>query len=326
MTVWTRGAVVLLAVAFVFPARADDHGTLNVLYENDLFDKSDKHYSSGVQLSWTTAPNRTPDWALAASRWLPFFNQAGDVRTSYALGQNLYTPSDITLVNPPTTDRPYAGFSYVDLGLSVRSENRLDQLQLLLGVVGPSSLGEETQKFVHSIIGSRNPAGWNTQLHDEPAIELTYERSYKLIASSHKTGVMFDVEPHFGAAVGTVYDYVNAGAMVRVGFNLPDDYGPLRIEPALPGSNFFAPSAGLGAYLFAGVDGRAVARNLFLDGNTWRNSRSVKKKPLVADIQMGAAIAFRRMRIVFTHVIRTREFTTQQRADRFGAVSVSVSF
>ena len=325
MTAWMRAAAILFVLASA-SARAEDHGTLNALYENDWFDNADRHYSSGVQLSWTTAPGSTPNWALSAARALPFFNQTGDVRVSYAVGQNLYTPNDLGLANPPLTDRPYAGFLYLDLGLSGRSANRLDQLQLLLGVVGPSALGEETQKWIHALVGGRDPKGWNTQLHDEPAVELTYERSYRLFASSGKTGAMFDVEPHFGAAVGTVYDYVNAGAMVRLGFNLPDDYGPLRIEPALPGSNFFAPAAGFGAYLFAGVDGRAVARNVFLDGNTWRRSRSVDKKPLVADIQLGAALAFRRVRIVFTHVIRSKEFDTQQSADRFGAVSVSVSF
>lgn len=325
MKSWSYAAAMVLAVVAT-SAHAEDHGTFNALYENDWFDNSDKHYSSGVQLSWTTAPNSTPGWALSAARVLPFFNQTGDVRTSYAIGQNLYTPSDIRLANPPLTDRPYAGFLYLDLGLSGRSEKRLDQLQVLVGVVGPSALGKETQTWIHGLVGGRKPAGWDTQLHDEPAVELTYERSYKLIAPDAKAGVMFDLEPHFGAAVGTVYDYVNAGAMMRVGFNLPDDYGPLRIEPALPGSNFFAPSASFGAYLFAGVDGRAIARNIFLDGNTWRRSRSVDKKPLVADIQLGAAIAFRRMRIVFTHVIRTKEFTTQQSMDRFGAVSVSVSF
>jgi lipid A 3-O-deacylase len=323
MKAWICGVALLMVAG---TAHADDHGTLNVLYENDTFDNSDKHYSNGVQLSWTTAPDATPNLALSAARLLPFFNQSGDVRTSYALGQNLYTPDDISLNNPPLTDRPYAAFLYAGLGLSERADTRLDQLQLLLGVIGPSALGQEIQTWVHSVVGARKPAGWATQLHDEPAIQLTYERSYKLISPSSKAGLMFDFEPHFGGSVGTVYDYVNAGAMVRLGFNLPDDYGPLRIEPGLPGSNFFEPSAGFGAYLFAGVDGRAIARNIFLDGNTWRDSRSVTKKPLVADIQLGAAVALRRLRLVFTHVIRTKEFDGQNANDRFSAVSVSISF
>lgn len=110
-----------------------------------------------------------------------------------------------------------------------------------------------------------------------------------------------------GGVVGTVYDFVNAGAIARFGFALPDDYGPPRIEPSLPGTNFFQPTESFGWYLFAGVDGRAIARNLFLDGNTWEASRHVEKIPLVGDLQFGAAITFEQWRLSFMHVFRTRD-------------------
>jgi lipid A 3-O-deacylase len=319
-------SAILAAGSAANAARADEPGTFTILFENDWFDNSDRHYSSGVQLAWTTAPEDSPGWGVAAARFLPFFAQSGEVRTTYAVGQNIYTPSSISIANPPLTDRPYAGFLYGSIGLSDRTDHRLDQLQLQLGVVGPSALAEETQTWVHSVFGGAKPLGWNTQLHDEPAVQLIYERSYRVFASRYERGVNVDLEPHFGAAVGTVYDYVNAGALARVGFNLPDDYGPLRIEPGLPGSNFFRPAASFGAYLFAGVDGRAIGRNIFLDGNTWRRSRSVDKKILVGDIQLGAALVFKTFRVVFTHVIRSKEFTTQDRTDRFGAVSLSFRF
>jgi hypothetical protein len=112
--------------------------------------------------------------------------------------------------------------------------------------------------------------------------------------------------------------------MARFGFNLPDDYGPVRIDPSLPGSSFFEPTGAVGGYIFAGVDGRAIARNIFLDGNTWQSSRSVDKVPLVGDLQLGAALTFRSFRLSFTHVFRTKEFTAQHHADQFGAINLSV--
>jgi hypothetical protein len=97
--------------------------------------------------------------------------------------------------------------------------------------------------------------------------------------------------------VGNVYDYVNAGAMGRFGLNLPDDFGPTRIDPSLPGTNFFEPTVAISIYSFAGWDGRAIARNIFLDGNTWQSSRHVDKIPLVSDFQLGLAIARDRWRL-----------------------------
>ena len=139
-------------------------------------------------------------------------------------------------------------------------------------------------------------------------------------------GRSVDIEPNYGVAVGNVYDYADVGVMGRFGFNLPKDYGPMRIQPSLPGSDYFEPTAGFGAYIFAGADGRAIARNLFLDGNSFETSRSVSKKNLVGDLVLGAAVTFDAFRLAFTHDIRTREYRTQPKADQFGSVNLTVRF
>jgi hypothetical protein len=317
-----------LAVS-VGPAKAQvqpERGTFSVLFENDYFFHTDRDYTNGVEFAWTTAPADTPQWSVDFARLLPFFSQEGEVRASYALGQNIYTPTDLRLADPPLTERPYAGYLYFAYGLTEKSETTLDQLQIQLGVVGPDSLAEQTQKFVHRVISDVIPRGWDTQLHNEPAFAIGDERAWRAFASGSFLGFSFDVAPHVGGMVGTVYDYLNAGAIGRIGFDLPDDYGPPRIEPSLPGTNFFEPTAAFGWYLFAGVDGRAIARNIFLDGNTWQTSRSVEKIPWVGDLQLGAAITFEQWRLSFTHVFRTREYRTQVHADQFGAINLSYRF
>jgi hypothetical protein len=308
-------------------AQAEDVGTLTSLFDNDLFNNRDRHYTNGVALAWTTAASRTPNWLRDTAHALPLFSSDGEVRATYAVGQSMFTPDDIRAVNPPLTDRPYAGFLYAGLGLSDRTDTRLDQVYLQLGVVGPSSLTEDAQDLAHSIFSGRTPEGWAAQLHDEPIVQLTYQRSFKLIAPTKIAGgLAFDLQPHIGVSVGNAYDYVNAGGMMRIGYNLPNDFGPLRVAPGVPGSNIIEPTAAFGAYLFAGVDGRAMARNIFLDGNTWRNSRSVDKRTLVGDMQAGAALVFRAFTVTFTQVLRTKEFRGQDGMDRFGAMNVSLRF
>jgi len=320
----------LLACACACGASAADstpeRGTFSLLFENDIFYRTDRDYTNGVELSYTTAAPDTPKLFVDIAHWLPFFSPSGKVRASYALGQSIYTPSHLNLSNPPLTDRPYAGFLYGGIGLSDDTGEKLDQIDLQVGIIGPSSLAADTQIFVHKILNDREPQGWHTQLRGEPAIVLTYSRNAKLIPRQSIAGLFIDLEPHYGAAVGNVYDYVNAGAMARIGFNIPDDYGPLRIEPSLPGSGSFQSTGDIGGYIFVGVDGRAIARNLFLDGNTWESSRHVDKNILVGDFEFGAALTFNFMQISFTHVIRTKEYKTQTAADQFGAVNVSFHF
>lgn len=303
-----------------------ESGTLSILFENDIFYNTDRDYTNGVQFAWTTSPDDSWDWATKTARLLPFFAQTGEVRTSYSLGQNIYTPTNLTLSDPDPRDHPYAGFLYAGLGVVDETQTQLDQAQLQLGAVGPDSLAEETQKLVHRIIHDTIPQGWHYQLHNEPALVLMDEKSWRAFESGRILGLSFDVDPHLGAAVGNVYDYVNGGAMVRFGYDLPDDYGPLRIEPSLPGSNYFVPTAGFGWYVFAGIDARAMGRNIFLDGNTFEDSRHVDKLPFVGDGQLGAALTFRKFRLTYTHVFRTKEFRTQPHSDQFGAINLSVRF
>jgi lipid A 3-O-deacylase len=257
---------------------------------------------------------------------VPFFGQSGEVRATYALGQDIFDPTNFRLFNPPSTDHPYAGYLYGSMGVAQMTDTDLDQVSVELGMVGPDSFASNVQIFVHAILGDQHPNGWAYQIHNEPGLVMNDEHSRRAVESGSFWGLAFDVDPHIGGAIGNVYDYVNAGAMGRIGINLPDDYGPVRVEPSLPGTSFFEPTGALSIYAFAGVDGRAVARDIFLDGNTWEESRHVDKEAFVGDGQLGLAIAMDRWRLAFTHVFRTREFETQCHPQQFGAANLSVRF
>ena len=326
------GLTLLLLIAGVCPfmtwaAESPKAGTLSFVFENDAFHGTDRHYTNGMKLIWV--PGRdvpTPGWAMMLARLMPWVPEQGEIRHGYALGQSIFSPSDIKMADPPLRERPYAGWLYGTFGLGVESGRQLDQLWMTFGMVGPASLAEQTQKSIHRVLGANEPQGWDTQLGNEPGIVATYQRSWRGVATSTLAGAQLDFTPHIGAAIGNVFTYGNAGATMRIGKRLPNDYGPPRIQPGLPGSGDFSPVSDFGWYVFAGIEGRGVARNIFLDGNTFRDSRSVDKKPLVGDLQIGFILDWPVMRLGYTHVLRTREFHSQESEDYFGALSVSVKF
>jgi hypothetical protein len=129
-------------------------------------------------------------------------------------------------------------------------------------------LAERTQKFAHRVLPANDQQGWDTQLGNEPGIVATYKRSWRGVATSTLSGAPLDFTPHLGAAPGNVFTYGNAGVTTRYGKRLPNDYGPPRVQPGLTGFGDFSPVSGFGWYVFAGIEGRAVARNIFLEGNT----------------------------------------------------------
>ncbi|WP_431267588.1 lipid A-modifier LpxR family protein [Dankookia sp. P2] len=128
------------------------------------------------------------------------------------------------------------------------------------------------------------------------------------------------------AASATFRTYASGGVMFRVGTKLDADFGPPRARPATAGSVFFEPDGGWGWYAFAGLDGRVVGRDIFLDGNTWRDSRHVDKEPVVADASLGAAMIMPWARLTMTYTLRTREFTAQRELAQFGSVSLAFRF
>ncbi len=304
----------------------DPDSTISISVENDFFANEDNGYTNGVRLAWVSSESRVPGWLENAANSLPFFASEGRKRYGFALGQNIFTPNDILRKNPDPNDRPYAGWTYGSVGIVSDTGYRMDNLQLTLGIVGPSAQGEASQDFVHHIIDDRDPQGWDRQLKDEPGFILTYERTWRGLYEFSPFGYGMDITPHLGGSVGNVHTYASAGTTVRIGKDLPSDYGPPRVRPSLPGSDFFTPTQELGWYLFAGAEGRAVARNIFLDGNTFRDSASVDKKNFVGDLQAGAAITWRQTRLAYTHVFRTPEFRERNDTESFGAITLSTRF
>ena len=137
---------------------------------------------------------------------------------------------------------------------------------------------------------------------------------------------------HYGGGLGNAYTYANAGADVRFGFNLPMDFGTCRILPVSCTIAAYDEKLGffrrrrLGIYFFLAVDGQAVLRDIYLDGNTFKDSHSVQKEPFVADLMMGTAFIAGRFRLSFANVYRTKMFKTQKEDQGYVSVSMSVSY
>ncbi|MFN2357515.1 MAG: lipid A-modifier LpxR family protein, partial [Desulfotignum sp.] len=117
----------------------------------------------------------------------------------------------------------------------------------------------------------------------------------------------------------------------RMGYNIPMDFGSDVIRPgagvSAPESNFGYHNIPIfGVHLFAGARAEAVLRDIFLDGNTFTSSHSVDKKPLVAEFSAGIAATYKRIKLTYRHVFRTKQFDNQSRGHVMGSLALTVSF
>lgn len=302
--------------------------TFNV--ENDLFGGgTDRNYTSGVRVTWFDANAHPPSIFNNISKVFPTFTINSTTSIYHTAGQNLYTPKDITSAVQDPRDRPWAAFLYGAAGLTTITGNHVDEAEVTLGVVGPDALGREAQSFIHKYVSnSPTPRGWGNQLKNEPGLMLAWERRWPANFSFRPFGLYAGAEPHFGVTLGNVYTYANTGLSLRLcpySGRFQDD--PIRVRPAMPGTGaFIIPEHQFSWYLFGGVEGRAVARNIFLDGNTFADSYSVHKVPYVFDANAGLALTYGRLRMSYALIYRTNEFTTQTGGNVFGTVSLGYRF
>lgn len=302
---------------------------LTITEENDLFGAgTDRNYTNGIRFSWLDTSKTPPAVVRFVDKYVPLFSVNDTTSVYYSLGHNLYTPRNILASVPDPQDRPYAAFLYGAVGTSTVVDNHIDSMELILGVVGPMALGEEIQKFVHEQINSDNPSGWDYQLGNEPGVMVSTQRLWPEIYTAKFGTLHFRTSPYVGTTLGNVYTYANTGVSFQL---VPEKYKwqdlPPRVRPAMPGSGYFlVPEDTFSWSIFAGVEGRAVARNIFLDGNTFRDSPSVDKKYFVGDANAGIAFTYGRAQITYTVNWRSEEFRGQDGADIFGAIGVGYRF
>ncbi len=336
----------LLAPSWVGPAWAGESlGTFALQWDNDsFFSDDDLHYTNGLGLAWLWAPDREPVALARLAGALPWGVAGAERRVGVAIGQSIFTPDDLTRRELIRDDQPYAGWLYVALAaLSVRERAQgavagdLESFEIVLGVVGPSAFAGDVQTAWHEFLEITRPRGWDHQLRNEPGLVLAYNRQWRFCAdlgavdcrTAESGAASIDWIPYLGGTLGNVYTYLAAGATLRLGEGLRSDFHHARIRPGLPVWSWGTPADGFNWHLFASAEGRLVGRNIFLDGNTFRDSHSVSKRPLVGDLEIGFTLSWDiilPVSVTYRHLVRTPEFEGQRGIDNIDSLSIAVSF
>ncbi len=313
----------------------DHPPAVNFRVDNDLFGgrHQDQGYTNGALLT-LVSPNLvdyTNDPCLPApARWinrhLERLQPGGYEQQNmiFSVGQGLFTPTDRERSDLIEDDRPYAAVLLVNFGYNARHGDHLRTTQLAVGVVGPAAQGRQVQDAVHSLLGDEKFRGWDNQLRNEPVFKLLHERMQRW-PSVNAAGWGWDAIGHWGGAIGNLATHANGGGEVRFGWKLPDDFGSSPMRPA--GENT-APTRGgrlpgWSGHLFVTADARWVLRDITLDGNTFRHSHSVDKRPFVGDLGYGVAVTRGRWKFALARYYRTREFDGQKERPAFGSFTVS---
>ena len=299
----TRGMLVwATALAAVGAVGADAQGrTVRLQLDNDAYNfwlppdkRTDEEYTNGVRLLVDGGESQW--WASGLWRSVPGCaarRGKGECRTSrWWIGQDIYNGRrDDRQKYFVEGSRPNAGWLYYGGSLSRADDVRLTRVELTLGVTGPPSLAQAAQQFAHDLAPELNrPIDWSTQIAFEPGAIVGGTIARRAMASA--AGIDFEVVPSLAGSAGNVLTEVRGGVRARVGVGL--------------GSPWIPPTTGAAEVaLLAGYTGRAVARDLFLDGNTFRDGPRVGHEPIVGERELGVSMRWRRFGLEFVSTRRT---------------------
>jgi lipid A 3-O-deacylase len=287
-----RSLVVALCLALpaIIPAQAPRQLTLRL--DNDAFNfwlppykRSDDEYTSGARLVYENG--WSPWWS---SRVWPKVERCdrettGCFTPTAWVAQEIFNPARDSRQRQIEGSRPNAGWLYFTEEVKVAHERSVESASLTLGVTGPPALGAHFQQFAHDRAPRLNrDIDWSSQIQFEPGVNARYE--YERLTLAREVGrATIQLLPSTSVSAGNVLTEATGSLRARFGFGIVEPW----LAPAPNRPPEFA--------IVAGVKARAVARDLFLDGNTFRDSPRVKHEPLVYEQELGASFRYKWVRL-----------------------------
>lgn len=302
-----------------------------VTFENDVLFQEDGEYTNGLGVAWgyndvEGLNNETlPSWLafLADKTYLTNGGSNKRYDIGYSVAQTMQTATDITVEELVEEDAPYAGFLGWKSSLLAFDDKQVDEIGLILGVVGPASGAEQAQKFIHKITESDEPMGWDNQLENELVFRIDAKRLWRL-ADFNAGSTEFDIIGGVLGGVGNLRSDVGGGISFRWGQDLVNSFPSSAVLPARDPNPLGNSKDGW--YVFANLGASYVANNIFIDGNTFKDSHSVDLIHEQATISAGAAVNISNWTFLLSVVRGTDQYETQTEFSRFGSFAVSYNF
>lgn len=329
---------------------------LTVRGENDSFANTDRNYSHGITVTVETHALQEPEdecfpWPV---RWharmfdaitpdaLLGSDKQNEKSVVMKFGQAIYTPANYFESAVVPDDRPYAGLLFAGLSLHRRylvneKLEALEAKEITLGIIGPWSMAKEFQQMAHSLFGDVQFDGWDNQLRNEPAFQVSYDKKYRDYAGRTRvqSGFAADLIRSYGLRLGNIETSANLALEGRIGFDIPNDFGTFTIRPGtdsrppdITSNRSEYPHAKFGYHFFTILDLKYVAYNFSVDGNLFHRSHHVTRQPWVVlgavGLSLPTIINYYGYNLAIMQVYQTSEFKEQNAHHAYQMLALSI--
>jgi hypothetical protein len=244
--------------------------SMSLSLDNDAFLGTDRGYTNGIFFKFnsnsTTDINENSPLALKAiDSFLPL-NQQSNKGWGVSIGQQIWTPVDITSPTENANDRPYTGLLFIEARVFEFSEELSNKYSLMLGAVGPDTFGEDSQIFVHSLIGSPQPKGWARQIKSQTVYNLGYEGQRLLTREDGWLDRDYDAGLSGRVNVGNYQSEVALGTTLRWGDALNESFASVGATPGHYIDSSVLSKSRSGQFYYLAIEGRYRFQDITIDG------------------------------------------------------------
>ncbi|WP_316815699.1 lipid A deacylase LpxR family protein [Pedobacter nyackensis] len=221
--------IILLHVVSYSYAQHDTRNRLLQAYWDDDYinfygNGTDKAYTNGTRFTLFYTKNKPSHFLFER-----VFPKAGDSSKNvfgFGLSQLIFTPRDIANPNFQPNDYPWSGALYATYShYSYNEKKKYDlQTELDLGVIGPASLAEQTQKMIHKFVNYQEPNGWDNQFRNSLMLNLNFTAEKQLLTKGNFLEVIGGGQVMIGTGTNAAAVY----SLIRIGKMSPYFQGLIR--------------------------------------------------------------------------------------------------
>ena len=242
-----------------------------------------------------------------------------------SVAQKIYNPISGYRPNPATQDRPFAGYLYTggNINLFYKDES-IFKAGLEIGTVGPNSLGEAGQKLLHETVGFYTIDGWQYQIKNELALNLSAQYT-QLLHRSAKKDLDFSVEGY--ANVGTTFSGAGVGLLFRAG-NINQLFNSSYTKSVISNNAKKEKLVKKEAFFYAKPQINVVAYDATIQGSMFNNDSPVTFEPkrIVFAQQLGFNYSTPRFTFDFGLLFKSKEINSKAKAHQYGTIALFYRF
>jgi len=139
---------------------------IQVRVDNDKLVLVDRYYTSGIFIDYKKS---------IENNFLFKKDSTNKIQVTYAVGNEIYTPKNLSSFNPSDFDRPFAGWFFGKFEIGKITNKSANFLSFETGITGKEALSGDLQVWFHEVLGIENFTSWAEEIEFKWLFNIKYK-------------------------------------------------------------------------------------------------------------------------------------------------------